>query len=103
MGAGASRLVLAGVLESREERYAYGKALGLPLTVCRLRVALPTVQARLRRRHELDPGGLAWHLERSGELDAILTRAAVEDYVVDVAGETPAQVAVAVTRDWMAG
>ncbi|MBU2670656.1 adenylyl-sulfate kinase [Actinoplanes bogorensis] len=103
VAAGASRLVLAGVLESRAELHAYGKALEMPLTVCRLRVALPTVRERLRRRHALDPAGLAWHLARSGELDAILTDALVEDYVVDVVGETPAQVAVAVTRDWMAG
>ncbi|MFC4014213.1 hypothetical protein ACFOY2_43795 [Nonomuraea purpurea] len=33
--AGAERLILAGVIESREERLRHEAALGVPLTVCR--------------------------------------------------------------------
>ncbi|MFF5075979.1 adenylyl-sulfate kinase [Actinoplanes sp. NPDC000266] len=80
--AGAARLVLAGVIESRAERDAYQAAVTVPLTVCRLRVELPTVRQRLIRRHD-DDDVLRWHLERSGELDQILRRAGTEDVVVD--------------------
>ncbi|BBH70149.1 hypothetical protein ACTI_68340 [Actinoplanes sp. OR16] len=86
--AGADRLILAGVIESRAERDAYREAVGVPLTVCRLQVDLALVRRRLTRRHENDPAGLGWHLRRSGELDGILRTAAVEDVVVD-AGELP--------------
>ncbi|MCO8275987.1 adenylyl-sulfate kinase [Actinoplanes sp. TRM 88003] len=99
--AGAERIVLAGVIESKAERQAYEEALGLPLAVCRLRVALPVVRTRLHRRHEGDPSGLAWHLDRSGELERILAAAAVEDRLVDVTDETIPQVAQLVLRGWM--
>ncbi|GIE93366.1 hypothetical protein [Paractinoplanes rishiriensis] len=90
--AGAERLVLAGVIESRAERAAYQDAVGAPLTVCRLEVDLAEVRQRLTRRHASDPGGLSWHLNRSGELDRILVDARVEDVVVPGAGPA-AQVA----------
>ncbi|WP_250036302.1 adenylyl-sulfate kinase [Paractinoplanes maris] len=99
--AGAERIVLAGVIESRAERHAYEDALGRPLSVCRLRVALPAVHDRLRRRHAGEPAALAWHLGRSGELERILAAAAVEDTVVDVTTETVPQVAALVVRGWM--
>ena len=75
--------MLAGVIESRAERSAYQTAVAVPLTVCRLRVELPTVRQRLIRRHEHDDDGLRWHLDRSGELDRILEQPQVEDVVVD--------------------
>jgi hypothetical protein len=74
------------VIESRAERAAYADAVGVPLTVCRLAVDLADVRQRLVRRHADDPGGLAWHLNRSGELDGILIDAKVEDITVPAAG-----------------
>jgi adenylylsulfate kinase len=99
--AGAERIVLAGVIESKSERRAYEETLGLPLSVWRLRVAIPAVHERLARRHRDDPAGLAWHVERSGELEDILAAAGVEDALVDVTDETIPQVAEAVLRGWM--
>jgi adenylylsulfate kinase len=93
--AGTARLVLAGVIESRTERNAYQEAVTVPLTVCRLRVELPTIRQRLIRRHEHDDG-LRWHLDRSGELDQILEQAQVEDLVVDATTTSIRQVAEAV-------
>lgn len=81
--AGARYLVLAGVVESREHRLRYADALPVPLTVCRLRADLGTVSERLVRRHADDPDGLAWHLDRSGQLDQILDRAGADDFVLD--------------------
>lgn len=51
--AGTVRLVLAGVVESRRERDDYQEALGVDLTVGRLRVDLPVVRLRLTQRHEV--------------------------------------------------
>jgi hypothetical protein len=71
-------------------------ALGVPLTVCRLRVDLPTVRQRLACRHEDDADGLRWHLDRSGELDQILQEAKVEDVAIDATTDSIHQVAQAV-------
>jgi adenylylsulfate kinase len=94
--AGATRLVLAGVVESRAERRRYEQAVAVPLRLARLEVDLAVVRSRLARRHEGDPAGLRWHLDRSGELDAILRAAQVEDAAVPASHGTPEQVAAAV-------
>lgn len=83
LDAGARRLVLAGVVETRAGRDRYQDALGVPLWVCRLRVDLAVVRARLGRRHQGEDAALGWHLDRSGELEAIPQGAGVEDVVVD--------------------
>jgi hypothetical protein len=49
--AGAVRIVLAGVIETKANRDHHENALGVPLSVCRLRVDLPLVRARLAQRH----------------------------------------------------
>ena len=96
LDAGAVRLVLAGVVESHEERRLYREAIGIDLVVCRLLVDLPTVRQRLMKRHGTDAAGLRWHLDRSGELDSILDRARVEDVTVDAATGSITEVAAAV-------
>ena len=72
----ATVLVLAGVIEEPAERASYERALGLPLTVCRLKVSAPRLHSRIIARHQ--PGAERdWHLARIDELDAILDRAQV--------------------------
>jgi hypothetical protein len=83
LDAGAVRIVLAGVIETQPQRERLLDAVGVPLAVCRLRLDLPVVRTRLARRHEGEDAALRWHLDRSGELDAILEAAAVEDFTVD--------------------
>ncbi|WP_220447409.1 hypothetical protein [Nonomuraea deserti] len=100
LAAGAQRLVLAGVIESRADRAGYAEVLGVPLTVCRLHAALPEVRERLRARHTNDPQSLAWHLDRAGELASILDAAQVEDYNVDACAGSPEQVAALVVKGW---
>lgn len=97
---GATRLVLAGVIESADGRRAYEQALGVPLSVCWLRAPLEEVRRRLTRRHDGDGEGLRWHLDRSGELEHVLERAGVEDYVVQSTHE-PRQVAEEVLKGWV--
>ena len=94
--AGAERLVLAGVCESRHDRDSLEAAVGVPLQVCRLRGSAAVVAARLEWRHVDDAEGLAWHLNRRGELDAVLDLAAVADVEVVVDGLQPSAVAVQV-------
>lgn len=95
--AGAQVLVAAGVIEERSARADYEAAFGCALTVVRLTAPRDLVRARLHRRHENDPGGLAWHLERFDELTAILDAAVVEDVTVPV-GPDPVSTARAVLR-----
>ncbi|SEG91506.1 Adenylylsulphate kinase [Nonomuraea solani] len=99
LAAGAERLVLAGVIESRAERRRHEEVLGVPLAVCRVHVELPEVHRRLRGRHVHD-GGLDWHLARAGELAAVLDEARVEDYTVDGTHGTPGEVAAQVIKGW---
>lgn len=93
--AGAQVIVAAGVLEGREDRPLYEDALGCLLTVVRLTAPREVVRARLRRRHEEDSEGLAWHLGRFDELTGILDDAAVEDVSVPIQDD-PAATARAV-------
>lgn len=96
LAAGASRLLLAGVVETRAARRRYEQAVPVPLRVVRLDVDLTVVRSRLARRHADDPAGLRWHLDRAGELDAILRAARVEDATVPASAGTLDQVAAAV-------
>jgi len=96
--AGAEWLVLAGVCESWEERDQHAAALEVPLQVVRLLAPEAVVAPRLRARHAADPEGLAWHLHRRGELDAVLDAAGVADAAVAVDGLAPPAVADAVLR-----
>ena len=88
LDAGAQRLVLAGVVERREDVARYREAVGVELKVCRLVVGRESVRKRLHRRHRTEPAdtSLRWHLDRSEELEVILA-AAVEDFTV--CGEGP--------------
>lgn len=88
--AGARVIVAAGVLEGREDRPLYEAAFGCPLTVVRLTAPREVVRSRLRRRHEGDPEGLAWHLGRFDELTQILDAAAVQDAMVPIRHDPPA-------------
>lgn len=87
---GAQVLVAAGVLEERAARAGYEAAFGCPLTVVRLTAQRDVVRARLHRRHEVDPEGLAWHLDRYDELTSILDAARVDDLAVEVGADPQA-------------
>ncbi|MFJ9350947.1 AAA family ATPase [Streptomyces sp. NPDC101237] len=96
--AGARRLVLAGVVEHRNERKRLADAVGVGLTVCWLRAELPVVHQRLTRRHDGEPEALRWHLDRSAQLDGILSRAAVDDFTIDTTSRSVLDAAVSVIK-----
>lgn len=98
--AGAERVVIAGVLEEDAVRRRFAAAIGVELQVCRLVVDLDLVRRRLARRHEDDEEGLRWHLDRSGELDAILAVGRLEDFAVEATGLSLTEAAAAVLKAW---
>ena len=102
VGAGFTTLVLAGVLETADDRRQHAEAVPVPLTVCRLVADLDAVHRRLRGRHA-DHDGLVWHLHRSGELATIQDESAVEDLRLDVGAVSVADAASRVLELWAAG
>ncbi|GAB4587111.1 AAA family ATPase [Nocardia sp. IFM 10818] len=97
--AGAKRLILAGVIERREDVARYRDAThAQSLAVIRLTLDPALTEERLRSRHANDPEGLAWHLARVTELAALLETADIDDAVIDTSGLTPARVAAEVQR-----
>jgi len=91
--AGALRFVLAGVVESRNDVTAVEQAIGGTISVVRLVAPGDVIDARLQRRHVYDLDGLAWSLERRGELHTILDAAAIDDHVIISDGRQPAALA----------
>jgi chloramphenicol 3-O-phosphotransferase len=92
--AGAERFILAGVLENEAEVGRYLEALDSDrMFICRLTASLEVVRARLARRHERDPIGLAWHLDRAAELARILAANTFDDLVLDSTGGEPSRLA----------
>lgn len=88
--AGATRFIVAGVIEVETEVSRYVDALGSDgMFVCRLVARSDVLESRLRSRHHDQPDELAWHLARVGELTQILEAAAIEDLLLD-SSEVPA-------------
>lgn len=85
--AGAERLILARVLESRDELARYRKAVpGADITVVRLHARVPTLRRRVARR-EIGLGR-TWHARRAADLAKIMDRERVEDIRVETDGRT---------------
>lgn len=80
---GVTHLVLARVLEDRADLDRYRAAIpGADITVCRL--VAPEADRIARLLGRMPPGpSREWHLARTVELNSILERLAVEDFVVD--------------------
>lgn len=85
--AGATYLVLADVLESRDELERYRAAVpGAEFLVVRLRAEPHTLASRVQTR-ELG-SGLEWHRQRTAELAEQMDRSQVEDMLVDTEGKS---------------
>ncbi|WP_404962386.1 hypothetical protein [Streptomyces sp. 147326] len=70
--------------------------------MCWLRAQLPIIHQRLAHRHDSESEALQWHLDRSAELDGILSRVAVEDFTIDTTTGSVSDLAASVIRaaDW---
>jgi adenylylsulfate kinase len=81
LAAGATRLVIASVVERRDHRDAFRRAVpGAQITVCQLIAPMDVRTSRLRQRER--GAGLEWHLRRTEELQIILDNAGVHDFAV---------------------
>ncbi|MSQ24027.1 MAG: hypothetical protein EXR58_05690 [Chloroflexi bacterium] len=94
--AGATHLVIARVLESRDELEGYAWAVPkAAITVIRLSAPIDILQDRLWHRYS----GLGaardatWHVERAAELAPLMEKEAVEDLLVETDGRTPREIA----------
>jgi adenylylsulfate kinase-like enzyme len=82
--AGIGTFVMAGVIEEAGEIERYRRALqGRPFGICRITADASVLRTRLTSRHRGDPDGLRWHLKRAVELDSILVKRSLDDFVVD--------------------
>ena len=80
--AGATRLLVAGVIEGPADLAVYRRCVpNAEIQVCRLTADLDLRRQRLRVRER--GAGLDWHLDRTVELDSILDSAKIEDFSVD--------------------
>lgn len=101
--AGAQLVVVAGVIESREDAERFRRAVGGHATFVRLTADAAVIERRLSARHADDPDGLAWHLARAAELTAILDFAGIDGDVVDTSTDDVEVVAAQVLRAVAAG
>ena len=89
---GADRLVIARVIEARQDLDGFRRAVpGAEIVVVRLRAPLETLRSRVRQRGT----GLSmeWHLNRAGVLAASMDAAPVEDLLVDTDGRHQTELA----------
>ena len=101
--AGAQLVVVAGVIESREDAERFRRAVGGSASFVRLTADASVIERRLRARHRTDPVGLAWHLARAPELTAILDSAGIEGEVFDTGADDVEAVAARVLGAVAAG
>ena len=82
LDAGATHLIIAGVIESADDLEVYRRCIpNAEIQVCRLTADVDIRRERLRGREK--GTGLDWHLNRTVELDGILDRGKIEDFRVD--------------------
>ncbi len=98
--AGAMRLVLADVVESREDLERYRRAVpGAEIMVVRLEAPLEVIVRRLEGREE--GASLEWSRLRAAQLVEQMACTRVEDLLVDTAGKAVLEVAREVLHWWM--
>jgi adenylylsulfate kinase len=102
VAAGARSLVLAGVVQTLAVLDLYENAVGVAITVVRLKAPPEVVDARLRLRYgDIDPERLKWHLDRAPELEAVLDSSPVVTRTVPNTC-SPIEVARSVLAIWTA-
>jgi len=79
-GAGVTNIVVAAAIDRRDLPFLKAALDGPETTICRIRAPLSVMQDRVRLR---EPGMFQTKgIERVAELDALLDRAAMEDFTL---------------------
>ena len=90
--AGARRLVLVDIVETRSALTTYQAAIpDADILVVRLNATLPTILRRLERRET--GASLTWHRRRAAELVGQMEEKAVEDLLIQTEGKTVVAIA----------
>ncbi len=90
--AGAARLVIARVIEAREELEPFRAAVpGAEIVVVRLRAPIDTLVERVNLR-EIGSAN-EWHVRRAAELAMLMDQQRVEDHLVETGGRSITEVA----------
>ena len=90
--AGAARLILVDVVETRATLASYQTAIpGAEPLLVRLHADLPTLHRRLAGRER--DASLAWYQQRAAELTTRMALARLEDLLVDTTGRGPLDIA----------
>ncbi len=106
-GVGSTRLIVAGVVESRDGRDPYRAAIpDAEVTVVRLIAPIESIQHRISARNSLSgcsEADVEWELDRAAELIAIMDAADVADLCVDTTGRGADEVAreIGVWLGWL--
>ncbi len=91
---GERQLVVSGVITGPADRERYERAVGMVVRLVRLEATALVTEARLRHRFGHDrEHSLDWHLSRHRELAHRLTRADLDEAVVQTDDRTPREVA----------
>ncbi|MDQ3539162.1 MAG: ATP/GTP-binding protein [Chloroflexota bacterium] len=106
-GVGSTRLIVAGVVESRDGRDPYRAAIpDAKVTVVRLVASIESIHRRIKARNSLSgwsEADAAWELDRAAELIAIMDAADVADVCIDTSDRRPEEVAreIGVWLGWL--
>ncbi len=99
---GATHLILADIVESRDELERYREAIpGADILVIRLQASLSTLAERVRLREA--GAGLDRHLRRAAELAAIMEQNRVQDILINTNNKSVSQIAqeILVRSKWV--
>jgi adenylylsulfate kinase len=90
---GVSSVILADVVESRNQTSEYERAMpGAVVRVVRLDVPIDQIAPRLKERETEET--IEWYLKRAPELQGIMDREGVGDIVIDVGTRSATEVAL---------
>ncbi|WP_328332056.1 AAA family ATPase [Kribbella sp. NBC_00382] len=98
--AGSQRLIVAGVVESVDERRLLEEATGGPVLICRLDAPDAELAVRIERRGREEGDDLTRLVARAAELSAQLAGDGVSDFSVGTGGRSTDEVAGEVFARW---
>jgi adenylylsulfate kinase-like enzyme len=100
VAAGATHIILTGVVESPDHLRSYQRAAGADSTFfVRLRASPSVLKSRLIARES--GTSLEWHLNRAVELSAQMDANPFEDILLDTDHRSPEDVAKTIIRSWV--
>lgn len=98
--AGSRRLIIAGVVESVDERRLLEEATGGAVVICRLDASDAELAQRIQGRGREEGADLTRLISRAAELSAQFAAADVSDYSVSTDGRSTEEVAAEVLARW---